>query len=79
MEKAHSNFTKHGVRFEQACEVFFDPFVHMLDATAEVEARGCSGTDRRLDFALCSPRRSRERSDSNHLRAAGYARGEEAL
>ncbi len=39
MEKAHSNFVKHGVRFEQACEVFFDPFIRLLDATAEDEAR----------------------------------------
>jgi hypothetical protein len=39
MEKAHSNFAKHGVRFEQACEVFFDPFVRLLDATAEGEVR----------------------------------------
>jgi uncharacterized DUF497 family protein len=38
-EKARSNFLKHGVRFEQACEVFFDPFVQMLDAAAEDEAR----------------------------------------
>lgn len=39
LEKAHSNHAKHGVRFEQACEVFFDPFVHLLDATPEDEAR----------------------------------------
>ncbi|MGD0052213.1 MAG: BrnT family toxin, partial [Vulcanimicrobiaceae bacterium] len=30
---------KHGVRFEQACEVFFDPFVHYVDASVEGEAR----------------------------------------
>lgn len=38
-EKARSNLLKHGIRFEQACEVFFDPFVRMLDAAAEDEAR----------------------------------------
>jgi hypothetical protein len=38
LEKANSNFAKHGIRFEHACEVFFDPFVHMLDAAAD-EAR----------------------------------------
>jgi uncharacterized protein len=38
-QKANSNLAKHGVRFEQACEVFFDPFVQFLDATAEDEAR----------------------------------------
>jgi uncharacterized DUF497 family protein len=39
MEKAHSNFVKHGIRFDQACEIFFDPFVRLLDASAEDEAR----------------------------------------
>lgn len=38
-EKARSNLMKHGVRFEQACEVFFDPFVRLVDATPEDEAR----------------------------------------
>lgn len=38
-EKARSNFLKHGIRFEQACEVFFDPFVLLIDAGAEDEAR----------------------------------------
>ena len=37
--KALANFKKHGVRFEQACEVFFDPFLSLLDATADDEAR----------------------------------------
>ena len=34
-EKAASNFAKHGVAFPEACEVFFDPFFHLVDATAE--------------------------------------------
>jgi len=38
-DKAQANFKKHGIRFEQACEVFFDPFVRLADATAEDEAR----------------------------------------
>jgi len=38
-EKALANFKKHGVRFEQACEVFFDPFFRLFDATADDEAR----------------------------------------
>lgn len=38
-EKAAANVEKHGIRFEQACEVFFDPFVNLLDATREEEAR----------------------------------------
>jgi hypothetical protein len=38
-DKATGNFKKHGIHFEQACEVFFDPFVTLLDATPEDEAR----------------------------------------
>ena len=29
-EKAESNLRKHGVYFEAACEVFFDPFIRLL-------------------------------------------------
>lgn len=29
-QKAQSNFNKHGISFENACEVFFDPFVHFF-------------------------------------------------
>lgn len=38
-DKALANFKKHGIRFEQACEVFFDPFFRFLDAALEDEAR----------------------------------------
>lgn len=37
--KAASNLRKHGVAFEQACEVFFDPFVAVVDASTEEEDR----------------------------------------
>ena len=37
--KAAANLKKHGIDFELACEVFFDPFVNILDATPEEEAR----------------------------------------
>jgi len=29
-EKAESNCRKHGVSFEEACDVFFDPFIRLL-------------------------------------------------
>lgn len=29
--KARANLRKHGVSFEAACEVFFDPFVQMVE------------------------------------------------
>lgn len=37
--KAASNLKKHSVTFEKACEVFFDPFVILNDASAKGEAR----------------------------------------
>ena len=38
-EKAARNLSKHGVSFEKACEVFFDPFVLVEDASPQEEAR----------------------------------------
>jgi len=37
--KAANNVSKHGVSFENACEVFFDPFVMIEDAGPESEDR----------------------------------------
>ena len=38
-EKASSNLRKHRVPFEKACEVFFDPFVSLVDASDPSEVR----------------------------------------
>jgi uncharacterized DUF497 family protein len=38
-EKAATNLRKHRVSFEKACEVFFDPFLRLLDASANDERR----------------------------------------
>ena len=38
-EKASSNASKHGVSFEVACEVFFDPLIRIEDASAGGEVR----------------------------------------
>jgi len=38
-EKAQANLEKHGIQFEQACEVFLDPFLRFINASAEDEAR----------------------------------------
>ena len=38
-EKSALNFRKHHVSFERACEVFFDPFVRLVDATDNGETR----------------------------------------
>ncbi len=38
-EKARFNRSKHGVSFERAAEVFFDPFAKLVDASRNDEAR----------------------------------------
>jgi uncharacterized DUF497 family protein len=38
-DKAKANLAKHAVSFEQACEVFFDPFVRVVDASDQQEVR----------------------------------------
>mgnify|MGYP000028246451 FL=1 len=37
--KAKSNVRKHGIAFEEAAEVFFDPFYQSGDASTEDEER----------------------------------------
>lgn len=38
-EKAKRNQQKHGIRFEEAAEVFFDPYFRLTDASRNEEAR----------------------------------------
>ena len=38
-EKARFNSSKHGVSFERAVEVFFDPFAKLVDTSRNDEAR----------------------------------------
>ena len=45
-EKAKRNLAKHGVSFEQAAQIFFDPFLRYQDATRQGEQRdGAMGCD----------------------------------
>ncbi|NYF78496.1 BrnT family toxin [Granulicella arctica] len=39
IDKASANLAKHGVAFEKACEVFFDPFLRLQDASVGGEQR----------------------------------------
>lgn len=39
VDKAAANLVKHEVSFETACEVFFDPFVRLMEAGAAEEWR----------------------------------------
>ena len=38
-QKAVQNLKKHEIPFERACEVFFDPFVRLVDASDHGETR----------------------------------------
>ncbi len=38
-EKAEANFKKHKISFEESCEVFFDPFYKLEDASRTDEIR----------------------------------------
>lgn len=38
-KKAADNVNKHGVTFEKACEVLFDPFICVVDASRKNEER----------------------------------------
>jgi uncharacterized protein len=38
-DKAAANVLKHGISFEQAATVFFDPFFRLIDASRNDEAR----------------------------------------
>lgn len=70
-DKARSNVQKHGITFEEAAEVFFDPFHHTGDASTDDEHRefiigylalsthlvGCLHSARRTEaYHFCAPR-----------------------
>jgi hypothetical protein len=38
-KKSATNLRKHRISFERACEVFFDPFVRVVDASDDKESR----------------------------------------
>lgn len=38
-EKASNNASKHGISFEVACQIFFDPFIRIEDARVGEEQR----------------------------------------
>lgn len=54
-DKAEINVRKHGIGFEYACEVFFDPFVKWADAGENDEVRDAvlgTTTDGKLLFVV---------------------------
>lgn len=55
MEKAKASLRKHGLTFESACEVFFGPFVRLIDAGSGEESRDAAvglADDSRLLFVV---------------------------
>jgi uncharacterized DUF497 family protein len=56
-EKYSINLAKHGIRFQSAAEVFFDPFRQYGDATVDNEPRnyiiGYSFTEKLLLVVFC--------------------------
>ena len=54
-EKASINLSKHGVSFEAACQIFFDPFIRLEDASTGEEERDAAlglTEDRALLFVV---------------------------
>ena len=78
-EKASINLDKHGIAFEKACQVFFDPFVRLHDASDQGEARSAARTDRRLVDALRRSLVERERFYPHHLSAVGLGTGKKIV
>jgi hypothetical protein len=77
-DKASSNASAHGVRFEQAREAFLDPLARYEDASPEEEAR-MHRPDYRVPAAVCRPCDLGRRCAPHNLRATSGARGKETL
>ena len=75
-DKAHANVARHGIEFEQAAQVFFDPFFRIDDASGEDEAREAAvGYDYigRLLFVVHID--DRRRGDTPDIGPQGHSRG----
>jgi uncharacterized DUF497 family protein len=70
-EKAAINLRKHNVTFQEACEVFFDPFFRLVDSTGEDEAReGAIGYSERSRLLFVVHVVRPEGSDPHHFGSA---------
>ena len=68
VQKAQTNLLKHGLTFEQACEVFFDPFIRVVDASAEEEARDAVIG---VNSSFCGSYPTRRRLFPNYISSEG--------
>jgi hypothetical protein len=80
LEKAAANLQKHHVAFEEACEVFFDPFLVLIDAGGEEESReGGNWAHGGLEPSGRRTRRPAGWRPPHHLGPARHTLGEEGL
>jgi uncharacterized DUF497 family protein len=82
--KAQANLRKHGIRFEVAAEVFFDPFAILeQDRIEHGEYRwrtiGMVNGHMLLVVANVPPRGGRHGDHPHHFRAKGRSAGETTL
>lgn len=76
--KAKLNIKNHEVAFEQAAQVFFDPFVQYQDASRNNQQRdGAVGCDFDLRLLFCCSHRNRRWIHPHHSRPQGRFTGKE--
>ena len=75
--KARENPLHHdGMTFEQAAEAFFDPFLKVVDASRNEEARDAIiGMDTRLESLVCRLHRAGRGRHTPHLSAQSDPEG----
>ena len=79
LEKAAANVLKHHVAFEKACEVFFDPFLILVDAGDDDEPREAAIGLTEDWSARRGPRHPPGRCPPDHLGSPGHTLGEEGV
>ena len=80
-DKARTNLRRHdGITFEQAVEAFFDPFLKVVDASRNDEARDAIiGMDKRWNLLFVVYVEVGGRSHPPRLRAQGNPPGAERI
>jgi uncharacterized DUF497 family protein len=80
IDKASTNLVKHGISFEEACQVFFDPLLRVEDASTGGEQRDAViGFDGELGTSLRRSHVARRRCNTHHLRPTRHYTGKESV
>ncbi|WP_306597889.1 BrnT family toxin [Geothrix sp. 21YS21S-2] len=78
--KALLNLKKHGVSFERASEVFFDPFIRRVDASDREQSRDAAlGYSEEGALLFVVHRVRHEKNHPGHLRPPSHPLGKEGL